>query len=127
VGEFTVLGSGDLSTATDVKRMLDETGVDGVTVARGAIGNPFIFRECRALLAGDPLPTPPSLEEQRQAMMEHLALAIEHYGPERAGLEMRKFLFRYAERHPQGLQVRQGFVNVTDPSECEALISQFYR
>src|SRR5436309_7917185 len=43
-GSHTILGSGDLFTATAVRKMIDETGVDGVSVARGAIGNPFIFR-----------------------------------------------------------------------------------
>src|SRR4029077_7899974 len=47
VGARTILGSGDLFTADAVIQMMDETGVDGVTVARGAIGNPFIFRECK--------------------------------------------------------------------------------
>ncbi len=50
VGDRTVLGSGDLFTADDCIRMMDETGVDGVTVARGCIGNPWIFEECRAKL-----------------------------------------------------------------------------
>ena len=54
-GSHTILGSGDLFTSAAVRRMMDETGVDGVTVARGAIGNPFIFRECRALLNGAPI------------------------------------------------------------------------
>ncbi|MEZ6081156.1 MAG: tRNA-dihydrouridine synthase family protein [Pirellulaceae bacterium] len=54
----TILGSGDLFTATDCLRMLSETGVDGVTVARGAIGNPWIFEQTRALAGGLPLPPP---------------------------------------------------------------------
>jgi len=60
-GDKTVLGSGDLFTADDIRRMLDQTGVDGVTVARGCIGNPWIFGEVRALLASEPLPRPPSV------------------------------------------------------------------
>jgi tRNA-dihydrouridine synthase len=54
-GSRTILGSGDLFAAPLVRRMIDETGVDGVTIARGAIGNPFIFRECGALLNGKAL------------------------------------------------------------------------
>src|SRR5262249_8435205 len=62
-GDRTVLGSGDLFTPYDIVRMFEETGVDGVTVARGCIGNPWIFAEARALLEGQPLPAPPSVVE----------------------------------------------------------------
>ena len=59
VGEsIKVLGSGDLFDAEDCLKMLRETGVDGVTVARGAIGNPWIFAQMRAVAAGKPLPPP---------------------------------------------------------------------
>ena len=67
-GPRTVLGSGDLFTARDCLDMLRETGVDGVTVARGAIGNPWIFEQARALAAawekGD---SPHSCDDQRCA------------------------------------------------------------
>ena len=61
----------DLFTAEDILRMLERTGVDGVTVARGCIGNPWIFREARALLAGQPLPDPPTVAEQGRVIREH--------------------------------------------------------
>ena len=55
-GERTVIGSGDLFSAEACRAMLDQTGVDGVSIARGAIGNPWIFSQTLALLAGEPLP-----------------------------------------------------------------------
>ena len=55
-GRRVVFGSGDLFTAQDCLAMFAQTGVDGVTVARGAIGNPWIFRDIRGLAAGQPLP-----------------------------------------------------------------------
>src|SRR5205823_5354129 len=67
----TILGSGDLFTPHDCLEMIHRTGVDGVTVARGAIGNPWIFSQARALSEGLPLPSPPSLFEQRNVMLEH--------------------------------------------------------
>jgi nifR3 family TIM-barrel protein len=50
IGDRTMLGCGDLFTAEDCVRMMSETGVDGVTIARGCIGNPWIFGECRTLM-----------------------------------------------------------------------------
>ena len=60
-GPRTILGSGDLFSAADCLRMLQQTGVNGVTVAQGAIGNPWIFSQARALAAGEPLPPPPTV------------------------------------------------------------------
>src|SRR5262249_4875772 len=54
--ERTILGSGDVFTADDAVRMLRETGVDIVWIARGAIGNPWVFEHARALLAASPSP-----------------------------------------------------------------------
>ncbi len=59
-GVRVVLGSGDLFTPQACIDMLTQTGVDGVTAARGAIGNPWIFSQARALAAGEPLPAPPA-------------------------------------------------------------------
>ncbi len=96
-GDRVVLGSGDLFTAQACIDMMRYTGVDGVTVARGAIGNPWIFAQTRALAAGEPLPDPPTLHEQRAIISEHYRLAEELYGPERCLPDMRKFAIKYAQ------------------------------
>ncbi|OHB77002.1 MAG: tRNA-dihydrouridine synthase, partial [Planctomycetes bacterium RBG_16_64_10] len=105
-GARTVLGSGDLHSAQACLDMLQYTGVDGVSVARGAIGNPWIFTQVRALAAGRPLPPPPSLHEQRAVIAEHYALAEHIYGPCRCIPTMRKFGIKYALLHPQAAAVR---------------------
>jgi nifR3 family TIM-barrel protein len=112
--ERIILGSGDLFAADDCLRMMQETGVDGVTVARGCIGNPWIFAQARALFDGQPLPDPPSVREQREVMLEHFRLAEELYGAERAGVPMRKFGIKYSASHPEGLTVRDEFARVRD-------------
>src|SRR6185295_12494345 len=89
----TILGSGDVFTAEDAVRMLRDTGVNCVWIARGAIGNPWIFKQA-ALLAGAGLASPisserahevratqvsplqpPTIHEQREALAEHFAIA----------------------------------------------------
>jgi tRNA-dihydrouridine synthase B len=122
----TILGSGDLFTAADCLNMIRTTGVDGVTVARGAIGNPWIFAQCRALAAGRPLPPPPSLFEQREVLREHYRLAEELYGPVRCGALMRKFGIKFAASHPQHLLVRETFARIRDREQWEGVLAQWY-
>ena len=125
VGARTILGSGDLFTADAVIRMMDETGVDGVTVARGAIGNPFIFRECRALMEGRPI-SPPSVAEQREAMELHLTELLELHNPVRGGAIFRKFGIAYADLHPIRSEVRQAFIDTRTLTDIHTVISTWY-
>jgi nifR3 family TIM-barrel protein len=126
LGNRTVLGSGDLFTPQACLDMMRETGVDGVTVARGAIGNPWIFTQTRALWEGKPLPPPPSLFEQRDVILQHYRLAEELYGPERCGALMRKFGIKYAALHPQHLLIREAFGKVKCLDDWKAVLAQWY-
>ncbi len=125
VGARTILGSGDLFTASAVVRMMGETGVDGVTVARGAIGNPFIFRECRALLEGCPI-APPSVAEQREAIEFHFAETLRLYDSVRAGAIFRKFGIAYADLHPLRADVRQAFIDTKDTESLRGVLDLWY-
>jgi len=125
-GERTILGSGDLFRAQDCLDMIAQTGVDGVTVARGAIGNPWIFAQARALADGQSLPEPPSLFEQRDVLREHFLLSQALYGPERCGIVMRKFGIKYAGLHPDYSDVRAEFVKVRDQQGWEVVLDRWY-
>jgi tRNA-dihydrouridine synthase B len=95
-------------------------------VARGAIGNPFIFREIQALLEGRPLPPPPTVAEQREALEEHLRLTADAYGPDRAGVVMRKVCIRYADLHPLEDQVRLAFIQARTSHDVEDALRRWY-
>jgi len=125
--EKWIFGSGDLFTAADCLEMMRYTGVDGVTIARGAIGNPWIFAQARALLAGEPLPEPPSVREQAEVIAEHYRLAEETYGAERCVQPMRKFGIKYSRLHPQAEQVRDAFVSVKQPGQWREVLDRWYR
>ncbi len=125
-GDRVVLGSGDLFSAQACLDMIRYTGVDGVTVARGAIGNPWIFSQARALAAGRSLPDPPSLYEQRDVICEHYRLAEDSYGPERCLPDMRKFAIKYAQLHPNHLEVRADFCGVKEPGTWREVLAKWY-
>jgi tRNA-dihydrouridine synthase len=125
-GERVVLGSGDLFSAPDIVNMLDQTGVDGVTVARGCIGNPWIFREVRALLTGKPLPPPPTVAEQRVVIEEHYRLALDTYGEGVTPRIMRKFGIKYAQLHPQHADVRNAFAAARSSADWLAVLDAWY-
>jgi nifR3 family TIM-barrel protein len=121
----TVLGSGDLFTPQDCLDMLARTGVDGVTVARGAIGNPWIFRQVRELAAGRPA-LPPAPAEQRDVLAEHYRLAEALYGPRRTCAHMRKVGILASRLHPRADEVRAAFVAGKSKDQWHAVLDQWY-
>ncbi len=125
-GSQTVIGSGDLFNAKDCRRMLNETGVDGCSLARGAIGNPFIFSEAQAVLSGEAMPPPPSIDAQRRAIERHLQLLTELYGEARARQVFRKFGVRYSELHPCAAEVKMAFLAVRAANDWRHLVDRWY-
>lgn len=121
----TVLGSGDVVDAAAALRMAAETGVDGIAAARGAIGNPWIFRQARDLAAGR-TPFRPSLEDQRALLRRHFEMAREFYGPRRAVGIMRHFGIGYARLHPHPKRVRMAFVAVKTAEEWTSVLDAHY-
>ena len=94
--KIPVVGNGDLFTAADVARMREETGCDGVMIARGAMGNPFLFTEVVAMDEGRPY-TPPTDRERLDTALAHAADMVVRKG-ERVGLaEARKHMLCYCK------------------------------
>jgi nifR3 family TIM-barrel protein len=126
-----ILGSGDLFTAEDIVRMLRETGVDLAWIARGAIGNPWIFQQAAALYAEPPGTTapsitPPKIHEQRDALREHFALAMEIHGEQLAGRRMRKMGIKYSRFHPLAADVKQQFIQVRSLRDWNGVLDRYY-
>ena len=123
--DFFVIGSGDLFSAVTAQKRLAESGVDGLALARGIIGNPWLFREIEAVLRGRPLPFPPSLSEQKEVILDHWRSAEALYGPNRTVMIMRKFLIRYAVRHPEAETLKRLFATFRTPAELEEILKKY--
>ncbi|MFC1544299.1 tRNA dihydrouridine synthase DusB [Gemmatimonadota bacterium] len=90
-----IIGNGDLFEPTDVKEMLERTGCAAVMVARGAIGNPWIFGRTQAYLKTGELPPEPTPRERLELALEHARLSVKQKGEPRGLREMRRHVSNY--------------------------------
>jgi len=120
-----IFGSGDVWRASDIFLMLEYTGVQAVSVARGCIGNPWVFRQARQMLAGRE-PTAPTLDEQRRVLLEHFELSSALNGERMAGRLMRKFGVRFSAHHPDSERVHRLFTRVSSLDDWRAILDEHY-
>jgi nifR3 family TIM-barrel protein len=122
-----VIGSGDLFSAADLVAMLEQTGCDAVMVARGAMGNPWIFREAEALalLQGE-APPPVTAAERLAAARRHLSLFSEWEGDRVALMEMRKHLSWYSKGLPGAAQFRAAVNRIEEAPELIGAMEEFF-
>lgn len=122
--QVPVIGSGDVLSPDDAKRMLDETGVDAAMVARGAQGNPWIFAQARALIErGERLPGPTWLERIDVAR-EH-AEALVAFAGERAFTRMRKHVAWYVRDMPGAARFRELVNHARSHQEIVGLLDEY--
>lgn len=119
-----VIGNGDIFTGEDAARHLAESGVDGLLIGRGAMGNPWLFREIRQRLAGEEF-IPPTAEER-------IAVALRHYDmllgwkPQRVAVnEMRKHIGWYVHGMRGAAQLRARINLMDDPEQVKDTVRRF--
>jgi len=124
--DIPVIGNGDVNVAADVVRMREQTGCAGVMIARGSFGNPWIFRDARALLDGRPAPPPPGTEERFRTALEHARLALEIEGDTpKTAMEFRKHLGWYARGLPGAAALRERLHHVGTLAEVAQIFSDY--
>ncbi|MGW8267848.1 MAG: tRNA dihydrouridine synthase DusB, partial [Longimicrobiales bacterium] len=124
--EIPVVGNGDIRTGEDARRMRDETGCQGIMMARGTHGAPWLFTQARAALEGLPVPDAPDVPERFRICLRHARNAIEHGGePRRAAIEFRKHLGWYTKGLPGGKRLREELFHVTTLEEMESTLSGY--
>ena len=123
-GQVPVFGSGDLFTPEDAKRMLEETGLDGVMFARGAMGNPFIFTKTIQLLTTGSYEEIPVSERLKTAFNELIMLAADT-NELNACMEMRKRFCAYSKGISGGSELRQRTVHASSIEEYHSIFDPY--
>lgn len=117
-----VIGSGDVFTAEDASRMREETGCDFVMIARGALGNPWIFRDALALYEGRPVSPPPTLVEKADLLARQLSMLVAEKGEGPAVREMRKHVGWTLKGVPHSAEIRRRVNRITSESDLKTLL-----
>ena len=125
VVSIPVVLNGNVLSAHDVKRAFDETGADGVMIARGAIGNPWIFKEAKELLTKGFILSAVNEETKINTCLQHLKLAIKVKGERRAVIEHRKFYTGYLKGLFNVSKVRQTLMLETEYEPVEKILLDY--
>lgn len=125
VVKIPVVLNGNIMTPEDVKKAFDETGADGVMIARGAIGYPWIFKEAKELMENGYIVGEVTEELKIKTCLRHLLLAIGVKGERRAILEHRKYYSGYLKGLYNASLVRQALMKVHEYKEVEDILLKY--
>jgi tRNA-dihydrouridine synthase B len=117
-----ILANGGAGNSTTAVELIEKTGADGVGIARGALGNPWIFDQLKAALNGG-LPVKPEREDVLKTALEHARLLIELKG-RRGIIQMRKHLCWYLQQIRGGKKLKQEAVNIESLDDVAALVAR---
>jgi nifR3 family TIM-barrel protein len=119
-----VLGNGDIWTAADALRMMQQTGADGVVVGRGCLGRPWLFGQLAAAFAALPVPADPGLAEVLITLRRHAGLLVADYGEDKGCRDMRKHMAWYLKGFSVRQPIRQALGTVTSLAELDDLLGR---
>jgi tRNA-dihydrouridine synthase B len=122
-----VLGSGGVRAPHDAVRFLAETGADGVAVGRGCLGNPWIFRQARALAIGEPVPAGPTRRERGHALLQLVEGEFRYYGPIVALRRLARTSCYFAKFLPDFADFRTAVHQVKDLAGFRRLVKEWFR
>lgn len=121
-----VIGNGDITDALSAKKMIEETGCDGIMIGRACRGNPWIFREITQYLDTGVLPERPSVEEVRDTILKHASLQLAYKGEYTGIREMRKHVAWYTTGYPHSAKLRRMVNEMETFAELEKSICEIF-
>lgn len=120
-----VIGNGDVRSGADAVRLRAESGCDAVMLGRGALGNPWLYKEVEAALAGAPAPAAPSFEEKKAVLLRHLELEVLHEGEFYAVRSLRRIACWYFNGLPGAARFRDAVCSAPDTAAVRRLVEDF--
>lgn len=121
-----VIGNGDVTDGPSAKRLIEETGCDGVMIGRAVRGNPWIFKEISHFLeTGEEAERPP-IEEVRETILRHASMELDCKGEYTAVREMRKHIAWYTTGYPHSAALRRSINEIESFQELEAAVRQLF-
>ncbi len=124
--KIPVIGNGDVTDCFSAKRMLDETGCDGIMIGRACRGNPWIFREVTHYLKTGEILARPTMDEVRDTILRHAKLQLECKGEYIAVREMRKHISWYTAGLPHSARLRGRINGIANMEELEACVRECF-
>jgi tRNA-dihydrouridine synthase B len=121
-----LIGNGDLDSAEKVVAAFRRYDVDGVMIARAALGKPWLFRQVQAALAGEPIPPDPTLARQRELLLHHYRLIARRFGPEKGTILMRKYACCYAQGRPGAREFRTLISRASSMQEFAEIVARHF-
>ena len=119
-----VIGNGDVTGPESAKKMMEETGVDGIMIGRACRGNPWIFKQINEYLKTGVIPEKPSIEEVREMMLRHARMQLECKGEYTGIREMRKHVAWYTAGYPNSAKLRAKINEVETFEELTELLNR---
>lgn len=122
-----VAGSGGIRAPQDAVRFLSESGADAIAIGRGCLGNPWIFREARALVQGGGQIPPPAPAERGRVLLRLVEHEFEFYGPAAGMRRLARTSCYFAKFAPDFTRFREGVHRVRDLAEFRRLVREHFR
>ena len=120
-----VIGSGDIFTPQDAGNMLRQTGCDGLMMARGTRGNPWLFAEIKAYLEEGILLPQPEFREVREMILRHAAMSVDYKGEFTGIREMRKHVAWYTTGYPGSARLRNRVNEIETMDDLQRLLEEY--
>lgn len=124
--KIPVIGNGDVVDAVSAKKLVEQTGCDGIMVGRAAQGNPWIFHEITAYLETGTIPPRPTMEQVKETVIRHAKLQLEFKGEYTGVREMRKHLSWYTTGYPNSARFRQMINTMESMDELLESVEQIF-
>lgn len=126
LNSIPLIGNGDLDTAEKVVAAFTDYNVDGVMIARACLGRPWLFAQAAAALRGEPVPCEPTLQQQRDVMLDHYRLVIDRFGEEKGTILMRKYACCYAQGKYGARFFRTHVARVSTAEEFSRVVDEYF-